>query len=379
MKKRFVVLYLLVVFLCISAFPGCAEADVTTHNNRNCVEQVGDIPAEFRKVIENNLFSDITAFDGRLLKAEILSEDKENRSVTQKVHMMDLYGNDLAAYTCSSDDAYHVTTLTATNDGGFLFVLGFSDYAYGQNTWASDKGFASRVIKCDKDGKLQFDTSFDGVEGDALRFCFEKNGQFYLFGEMQTPETKQRGVHSRTDIYMVLLDESGAVLKAQTIAGSDYDNLVAAEPSGDSFILSVSSQSDDGDFEGSDSNGYPKAWVIRVNDSLEIVQKKKETGRDYFDYRLGEKNGTAIYESHRLLWGFDAGSPQAFIDYGNFYLIVSTHNTGIYENTPPMISATWYYRETVYSAYRYNGDLLFRASVDSSPDFDAWVSGMQPF
>lgn len=380
MKKQLVVLCLLVVLVCIFTLSGCLGNDVTTNNKstmfydeRKSVEQFGDIPAEFQKVIENNRFSDIAAFDGRLLKAEILSVDEENKSVMQKVCMMDVYGNDLAEYICSLDDAYHINTLTATEDGGFLFVLGFSDYAYDQNTWASDKGFASRIIKCDKDGKVQFDTPFDQVEGSALRFCFEKDGRFYFFGTIHTPETKTQGVYSRTDIYMVLLDENGVVLKAQCIAGSDFDSLDATEISDGAFLLSISSQSDDGDFSGSASNGYPVDWVITVNDRLEIIEKKKESGRDHFDYRIGEKDGVPLYKSDALLNDFDAGTANAFIDYGDFYLIVSENITGEYEHTPPIISSIWYCTESVYSAYDYSGNLIFRASVDSSPDYDALV------
>ena len=262
--------------------------------------------------------------------------------------------------------------MTATNDGGFLFVLGFSDYAYDQNTWASDNGFASRVIKCDKDGNLQFDTPFDGVERSALQYCFEKNGKFYFFGYIQNPATKVRGVCSSTDIYMAVLDTNGKLVMSQCIAGSDYDYLDAAEISGDYFILSISSQSGDGDFAGSNSDGYPADWVFKVNDQLETIEKKKGSGRDYFDYRLGEKDGEPVYKSDPLLNGFEAGYPQAFIDYDDFYLIVSENNTGVYEDTPPAISSIWYYTETVYSAYDYNGELLFRASVDSSRDFDTW-------
>lgn len=407
MKKRMISLWLLAVFVCLLVLPGCSENFAVKDNNPMIsdeeykpvdptensavkdngptvyeeeykpVEQVGQIPNALKNVIENNLFRDITAFDGRLLKAEILSVDEANKSVTQKVRMMDVYGNDLAEYICSSDDAYHITTLTATADGGFLFVLSFSDYAY-DGKWASEKGFASHVIKCDNAGKLQFDTPFDGVGGLALEYCFERNGQFFFFGTIQTPETKTQGIYSRTDIYMVILDKNGAVLNTQYIAGSDFDSLDAAEMSGDGFVLSISSQSDDGDFAGSDSNGYPTDWVITVNDNLEITEKKKESGRDYFDSRIGEKDGVSVHKSNALLNDFDAGSPQAFIDYSDFYLIVSENNTGIYENTPPMISSIWYYTETVYSAYNYNGELLFRTSVDSSPDFDAWVFGMQP-
>ncbi len=371
MKKQVAALGFLVIFVCTLCLSGCSYNHSKTYRDElKNVEQVGQVPDEFKNVVNNNIFQGVTAFDGRLLKAEIFSVDKESKTVIQKIRMMDAYGKELGVYSCRSDDAYHVTTLTATDDGGFLFVLGFQDYAYGQDEWASDKGVASRVIKCDSYGNLQFDTPIDGIEGSALKYCFEKNGQFYLLGDVQTRETKNRGVYSPTDIYMAILDKTGKLLKSRCIAGSDFDSLDAVEISGNSFVLSCSSQSDDGDFAGSNSQGYSVDWVITVNDNLEISEKKKESGRDYFDYRIGEKNGVPVYKSNALLKGFDAGTPEAFIDYGDFYLVVSENNTGIYEKTPPMISSIWYYTETVYSAYDYNGKMIFRASVDSSPDYD---------
>ena len=379
MTKQLVSLCLMAIF-CVCILTGCSYKQATTdfystaqYDDFKSVDQVGKIPDTLKNVVENNLFNGITAFDNRLLKSEVSFTDEENRVVTYKIKMIDVYGNDLATYICNSNDAYHVTTLTATADGGFLFVLGFEDYAYDQNVWASDKGFASRVIKCDKNGNVQFDTPFDNIEGSALKYCFEKNEQFYLFGTTQTPKTKTRGVHSPTDIYMTILDKNGTVLKKQCISGSNYDSLDMAEISDDCFILSVSSQSNDGDFNESNSEGYPVDWVFTINNILEITEKKRETGRDYFNYRIGTKGGTPIYKSDSLLKDFDAGTPESFIDYGDFYLIVSENNTGVYENTPPMISSIWYYTETVYSAYDNNGILIFRASVDSSPDYDTLV------
>ncbi len=52
----------------------------------------------------------------------------------------------------------------------------------------------------------------------------------------------------------------------------------------------------------------------------------------------------------------------------DLYLMVSENRTGIYD-TPLAISSIWYYTETVYSAYDHNGKLLFRTSVDSTPDY----------
>lgn len=369
----------LCVIICavlVFSLMGCVQKQPNIPQKQyKSVEEVGEVPEAFQTIIENNLFEGVTAFQDVLLHAEVIAADEENKTVTHRVSMMDTYGKELAAYTCSTDSAYHVDTLTATDDGGFLFVLGFSDYARGDG-WASDDGFASRVIKCDKNGAVQFDIPFDKIEDEALEFCFERNGKFYLFGTVQTPETKTQGVHSRTDIYMAIMDENGVLLKNQCIAGSDYDRLNMAECTDAGFVLSIRAQSDDGDFAGSNSDGHAVDWVITVDDDLEITEKKKETGRSFFDRSLGEKNGLPVYGSDDIFHGLDAGSLSAVIDYGDFYLIISENPTGEYEHTPPYISTIWCYTETVYSAYDNEGKLLFRAAVDSSPDFDAWVENL---
>lgn len=332
------------------------------------VTQVGEVPQQLRAVVENNIFYHVTAFEDRILKVETLKNSDDTK--TYQVHLLDCCGKELAAYQCTTGDAYWPEALTATSDGGFLFVLGFSDRQYPDGAWASDDGFASRVVKCDKKGKVQFDTPFDSVEGEALKFCFEKNGKFYFFGTRQTPGTKQRGVHSPTDVYMTILDEKGTVCATKTLQGSDYDNLESAQVTKDGFLLSVWAQSDDGDFAGSNSGGYPVDWVVTVNDDLEVISRKKETGRNaYLDAQIGVHNGNPVYQSNALLEGFDAGSPRAFVDYGDYFLIVSENATGVYGNTPSAIDIILYNWETVYSGYDYDGNLLFRAAVDSTPSY----------
>ena len=318
-------------------------------------------------------------FGGKVLKTEISSADEEDDSVVHNVQMLDLYGNKLASFSCKSDDAYHIRTLTATNDGGFLFIVGFEDYSDDQNVWASEKGFASRVIKCDASGEVQFDTDFENVEGEALSYCFETDNKYYLFGTRETPETKTQGVYSPTDIYMTILDSKGNVIKTETIGGSDYDDLNSVKIQDGNFILSVSSQSNDGDFSKQNADGYSVDYVITVNHKLEIIQK--ERGIENYDLyeKIGERNGEAIYDNDALLKDYDAGTPTAYIEYEDFYLIVSENVTGEYEKTPEFISSIWYYTETVYSGYDYDGKLLFRASIDSTPDYDAKLKAWQDY
>lgn len=384
MRKCFINLAVLGFFSFVLLLSGCKEESLKLKEEINSewkpqqfdttkdlqpVTHVGTVPEAFDTIIENNLFAEATAYRDRILRADVLSEDQKNHTRTHKVTMLDPYGAELAHYTCSSADSYDIRTLVATQDGSFLFVLGFSDRQYDNNTWASDGGFASRVIKCDATGEVQFDVPFDQREGRALKHCYEKNGEFYFFGTMQAPETKHRGTYSSTDILCTVMDGAGNVLRSKRIAGSDFDSVTMAEPFEENFLLSVDSQSDDGDFAGSDSKGYPVEWVMEINDSLEIVKKEKKSGRYFMDTKIGEKDGSLLFQSDPILKCFDAGTPYVYLDYGEFYLIVSENRTGIYENKPAVVSATWYYTETVYSGYSHDGELLFRTSVDSTPNY----------
>ncbi len=343
-------------------------AEAETDDGLKRVEQVGAVPAELEDIVGENKFKYVYAFSDRLLKVETVS-DRVMQTAEHKITMTDLYGEPVASYTVSTDDAHYVGVLTATSDGGFLFVLGFEDHVREDGSWASDGGYASRVVKCDENGELWFDTTLDGIEGEALRFCFEKNGLFYLFGTHQTPETKSRGVYSPTDISLTVVDGDGAIINRKRIGGDDFDSLQNAEATEDGFLLSVWSQSDDGDFAGSESGGFPVDWTLGINGSLEITEKKKAAGREFSDVRIGERDGKPVFRSDPVFDGFDAGLPTAFIDYGDLYLIVSLNVTGIRKDTPPYVNSIWYDEETVYSGYDKDGNLLFRASVDSSREY----------
>ena len=377
MRKSLIVMFAILVAVML-VLSSCKKAPtVPERKDLMPVEQVGIVPAEFENIVSDNLFYDVTAFADRLLKAQCISFDENAHTADYQVKMMDLYGNVLASCDYTTGDTHRVGTLTVTKDGGFLFVSAFEDRAYEQGVWASDSGVTSHVVKCDNTGKIEWDFSLNDYEGAALRFCFESGGNYCFFGDNQVPETKQRGVYSLTDICLTVLSADGKLIQRKRISGTDFDSLSNAEETEGGFLLSITSQSDDGDFAGSGSGGYGVSWIFRLDCDLNILEKKIAKGRDYLDNKLGEKNGKPIYTSDDLFQSFDAGSPKTYIDYGAFYLIVSENATGIYENTPLTVSRIWYYTETVYSAYDKVGNLMFRASVDSSPDYSAWIDKWQ--
>ena len=341
-------------------------------NGTDYIEHVGTVPEWLKNVVDADLFKGATAYSDRLLKQNGYVVDANNRIVENKITMMDIYGNIMAECALHTDYAYNISDYAATEDGGFIFTLGFYEYDYwvsGVHYKSVNTGFASRIIKCDADGRVQFDVSLKGIEGRALGHITEKNGCYYIFGTHR--DAAQFRTFGETDIYVLVLDQKGEQIAERLIKGSNFDSLHDVIETEYGFLIYASSQSNDGDFTPIDSdddvyNAYN--WIITIDTSLNITERKKVKTQDFYsdlyNRRIGERNGEPIFQNDDMFREFDAGVPSVFIDYGDFYLVVSTHITG-YKTTIPTFSSLQCYTETVYSGYDNDGVLLFRTAIDS--------------
>ena len=329
------------------------------------IEPYGTVPPEFQDIIKNNYFgSNVKAFSDRLIKTEQTLKAGENDKMTARIIMTDLYGAPLAQREVILEDYCSIETAIVTSDGGFLYAIGYGGYSAPQ----TGNDFSSRVIKCDSSGNVQFDTELDGIRGSALYYCIEDGDRYYFFGTNHEYVYEMRDLR---DIHIAVLNASGELIKTRTIGGSKEDYLSSVGISPDGFFeLSTRSDSFDGDYSGIGIyNSMADDIIFSVDRDLNIVKKKvQDYWRNQADKtRIGEKDGSSVLRSDPLFDGFDAGTPNVYIDYGDFYLIVSNHITGPYPYQPPQISSIWYCYETVYSAYDTNGTLLFRSAVDDLP------------
>ena len=186
-----------------------------------------------------------------------------------------------------------------------------------------------------------------------LDSCFETEEGYCFLGEQQTPKTKRLGVYSRTDLSVLVLDKQGQLTTVKTFGGSDYDDFWGADQTENGFAIYALSQSNDGLFEnGLPEGDHSECWKIFLDGQLNVTDME----RVEFEL-LSQKR-------------FPDDGDQLTLDYGDFTLVVSRNITGVYENQPAWVNALWYTYETVYSAWQ-NGRLLWRAAVDSSPDYDA--------
>ena len=72
MKKQLSVVCIIIVLVCNLFLAGCSNNNLPSPQNElKSVEQVCEIPYEFKEIVEKNTFNGVRAFDGRLLKAEI--------------------------------------------------------------------------------------------------------------------------------------------------------------------------------------------------------------------------------------------------------------------------------------------------------------------
>lgn len=320
-------------------------------------EPFGTIPEEFKKIVEDNTFNHGIAFSDRVLK---YTEEND----CYNVFMYDLYGKTLASCKINKLSYRNITTLLATSDGGFLVSIGFNErYLVSEGIWAGELGVSSKIIKYDNKGNIHWETELEDFEGETLNYSFENDGYYYFFGEVQSADSKTLGVYSPTDIHALKLDGNGQVVGKISFGGSDYDSLQYAKADGNSFILYVRSQLKNG-------NNYKiENQKIELSGELEIVSEEK-TENYMFDSYLGVIDGKIISSSDLDdSYTKSLGNLDMVLDYKDFYLTVAQNPTDLYNKQPSYISSLLFYWETVYSAYNKNGELIWRASVESTPDY----------
>jgi len=347
--------------------PQIDAPQIDTKPVRQGVKHVGVLPETFRKIVDDDLFNRVTYNGGRLFEIDEII-DEEKRSTTCTIKMYDFNGNELFGHTNACTEIYDVKCVTATSDGGYLYVLGYSERKNKDGTNASGFGGVSRIIKIDASGNVKYDVACEGLYSESLEICIEKNGNFYFFGEI---DRDKKDAEQYPDIYMTAVDKEGNIKSSKRLEGEKNDYFLDVELIDGNFIIYIDSRSNAGDYRGLHHTSAPTYWMFTVDDNFNIIHREIISERKNSDFNfIGELNGNPVYRTDEFLKDYDAGYPTLCLDYGDYYMIVSTNETGYYENQPPIYSSRWCYTETVYSGFDKNGNLLFRTAVDSSRDFD---------
>ena len=333
------------------------------------VVPVGTVPEAYVEVVQQNLLGNVPFIKGGLFTYD--SDANGNTAVRR----LDSRGKTLAA--CKIDcGELKVSNVIGTSDGGFLIALGLNDREVERGVWLSDSGVMSCVIKCAEDGTVEWVRELPDVTARMLLECYETASGYVFFGERENGR-RRRGYNPPTDLSCLTINTAGEFISLRTIGGSGFDSFDRSERTYWGYTIFASISSQDGDFAAF-AGRFRGTLSLRleVNEDFNILSMKETDWQVGSADMIGSVDGQPVvfyrsYPNLGLLRDFDAGNPLLVLDEGDFVLVVSRNITGEYEHTPQIVSAKWYYYETVYSAYTKYGRLLWRAAVDSSPDYDA--------
>lgn len=369
---------LLIVLASLLLVSGCTKkrpdpSEVFRVDGFDRAEPFGDIPSELRGVIEGNLFSVRSggekSFRTRGLypacgRVAVIETSADGAAV--KLYAAD--GKLLAERAVQEDTRRSACFACPTEDGGFIYVLGFMDLQLVDGSWLSDGGICSKVVKCGPDGGAEWEREFPRLTHRAFLRMIERDGAYYFFGEY--PEAPR---DSYDHIVMLKLGADGTELARNTVAGEDFDSIRRVTQTEDGFVLHIDSQSRSGDFfpiKGEKGMHCSRYFTLAVSPDLE----KKEMELAKQDYFYGSILPVGVIRGSEIYYesvGYEVpGYVTLALECGGYVLIVSENNTGMYEMTPPTVSAIWYYTETVYSVFDGEGALVCRRAYDSTPDYD---------
>ncbi|MBR6862651.1 MAG: hypothetical protein IKM73_15175 [Acidaminococcaceae bacterium] len=338
-----------VMMLCLVPLGGWNDARGDRLEIGLPVEPVGIVPEPFVSIVENNLFGAVALYGSGLFVVN------DSDDVTVTIHKMDEYGHILSSRTIAKDEL-RLAGILGTSDGGSLVAMGFDD--------SKDKNILpSKLIKFDANGNTEWIYPLEGINMYMLRYLFETDEGFCIIGNLENAETKIPGVFSPTDVAYIRVSPEGTQLETKVLGGTGYDTLLSAKADQNGFLLCVCVRSQDGDFAERCEPGTGTSYLmVMVDREFRIVNSAKVSEEEAYEttaVSVGLYHGEPVYDQKGILAEFDTGVPELFIDYGEYYLVVSSQYIEPAGDDEPWII------ETIYSAFDQSGVLLWRA-VDQS-------------
>ncbi len=176
-----------------------------------------------------------------------------------------------------SGSAYDIGRIaTHTTDGGYI-VTGTTGSADG-NVTGSNGNNDFWIAKLNDTGALQWQRALGGSGSDeSLIIRQTADGGYITIGQTRSNDSDIIFTHGLADIWVVKLNDTGAILWQKTYGGSslDYGYSIMATPSG-GYIIAASTYSTDGDITA--NHGNYDAWILKINDTGAIQWQRSYGG-----------------------------------------------------------------------------------------------------
>lgn len=184
----------------------------------------------------------------------------------------DNFGNVIWDNTIGGTDRDRLSTITPTNDGGYM-IVGSSESNISADKTENNIGDNDYwVVKLNEFGAIEWDNTIGGSGYDIGGMFIEVNANKYIvtgYSESNISGDKLEDSYGPGDIWLLSLNAQGEIMDQNTIGGSGSDSSTAIqiEPS-DTILLTGNSSSDISGDKTTINYGNLDFWIIRLSDVI---------------------------------------------------------------------------------------------------------------
>ncbi len=158
-----------------------------------------------------------------------------------------------------------LNAIIQTSDGGYA-AAGWT-YSSDGDVSGNHGGGDAWVVKLNDTGGIQWQKCLGGSGGDeAYSIIQTSDGGFAVAGNTTSDDDEVSGNHGNDDVWVVKLNDTGAILWQKCLGGSNNDEARSILQNADGgFTIAGYTSSSDGDVSGNHGGG--DAWVVEINDT----------------------------------------------------------------------------------------------------------------
>ncbi|MBQ7670575.1 MAG: hypothetical protein IJS45_07640 [Clostridia bacterium] len=328
-------------------------------------ETVGEVPEEFRRIIDNDLFYGARYSGGRIVKtASGYATDRTSAIITA----YDIYGHENARAEISyePEEGYKksmtgVLDYKVTSDGGFVIAAAVYSFE-ADKTDEQGETCSIRLLKLGISGKVEWDSCVlenHLVSGVSV---VEWDDGYYVFVSVYDDVVSSGltgGIYPG-NIALFKLSRGGEILKTVIIEPDAFSYLTGtAKRDGDKMIIYLTKLVSQSFYSSYIEAVYSRVTIDGKDMSYEI-EEDVEYSHD-LTRAIGELDGEEIYSYSRMILELGEPGVTLVLDYGDCFIAVSDFSSIIsfdlaLSSVYPKLAVS-----TVYSAYSKDCKLLWRA------------------
>lgn len=318
-----------------------------TEGDFTFITPYGEVPEEFKSIVEQNLFLNVHVFGDKLVRS--YTDYNNGKNVFEIINYS---GEQIGEVIFARNDYGNLSYAYPTQDGNILAVFGGGPI-YEEPT--KPYYHPTRLVKFDTAGNILAVQTLEDISTGCFKYGFQTEDGFIFVGSYtKNIDTKS---FKGSNISILEIGHDLKLGKSLTLGEENYhNNLHFAKYDQDKLSVYIRSLIE--------TESYDREEDYRIYNYDTNLNPLGNCATDKANIPRKIDTFDKYYESANLR----RAHYYELIEYEDFDLLVADCGTGNYELSfsSSYIDPLSQYSETVYAAYSKDGDLIWRIGIDST-------------